>query len=135
MLLQKSKNLELLENLKKWFKFKFEIIYFYNVYGPRQIQSGNMAILMIGIFENQYINRKPLTIVKPGSQTRRFTHITTQLMFVMKHGEKVNVLIIVFQIKSHIRLQRQLKMFKSKVVFLKPRPGERYACASNKIFT
>jgi len=30
----KSKNLELLENLKKWFDFKFEIIFFYNVYGP-----------------------------------------------------------------------------------------------------
>ena len=34
----KAKNLELLENLKKWFKFKFEIIYFYNVYGPKQIK-------------------------------------------------------------------------------------------------
>ena len=33
----KAKNLELLENLKRWFKFKFEIIYFYNVYGPGQI--------------------------------------------------------------------------------------------------
>ena len=27
----KSKNLELLENLKKWFNFKFEVIFFYNV--------------------------------------------------------------------------------------------------------
>ena len=36
----KSKNLELLENLKKWFKFKFEVIYFYNVYGPNQIKKG-----------------------------------------------------------------------------------------------
>ena len=70
----KSKNLELLENLKRWFKFKFEIIYFYNVYGPRQIKSGNMATV-IGIFEDQYLKKKPLTIVKPGSQTRRFTHI------------------------------------------------------------
>ena len=33
----KSKNLELLDNLKKWFNFKFEVI-FYNVYGPRQIR-------------------------------------------------------------------------------------------------
>ena len=49
----KAKNLELLENLKKWFNFKFEIIYFYNVYGPKQICTGNMATV-IGIFENQY---------------------------------------------------------------------------------
>ena len=49
----KSKNLELLENLKKWFKFKFEVIFFYNVYGPGQITSGAMATV-IGIFEKNY---------------------------------------------------------------------------------
>ena len=49
----KSKNLELLENLKKWFKFKFEVIYFYNVYGPGQIKKGPMATV-IGIFEDQF---------------------------------------------------------------------------------
>ena len=70
----KSKNLELLENLKKWFNFKFEVIFFYNVYGPKQIQVGDMATV-IGIFENQYLNNKPLTVVKPGNQSRRFTHI------------------------------------------------------------
>ena len=36
----KAKNLELLENLKKWFGFKFEIIYFYNVYGKNHIMTG-----------------------------------------------------------------------------------------------
>src|SRR6056300_811597 len=78
----KSKNLELLENLKNWFNFKFEVIFFYNVYGPRQINQGNMATI-IGIFENQYLNRKPLTVVKPGNQTRRFTHIfdTVQICY------------------------------------------------------
>ena len=70
----KSKNLELLENLKKWFSFKFEVIYFYNVYGPNQIESGKMATI-IGIFENLYKTKKPLTVVRPGSQTRRFTHV------------------------------------------------------------
>ena len=70
----KAKNLEMLENLKNWYKFKFEIIYFYNVYGPLQIREGNMATV-IGIFENQYKNKIPLTVVKPGSQSRRFTHI------------------------------------------------------------
>ena len=71
----KSKNLELLENLKKWFNLKFEVIYFYNVYGPKQIKKGEMATV-IGIFEHQYKNNKPLTVVKPGSQTRRMTHIS-----------------------------------------------------------
>jgi len=70
----KSKNLELLENLKKWFNFKYDVIYFYNVYGPRQIKKGYMATV-IGIFEDLYSKQKPLTVVSPGSQTRRFTHI------------------------------------------------------------
>ena len=52
----KSKNLELLENLKKWFNFKFEVIYFYNVYGPGQISKGKMATV-IGIFE-YYFKKK-----------------------------------------------------------------------------
>ena len=39
----KAKNLELLENLKRWFNFKYEIIYFYNVYGPNQISTGPMS--------------------------------------------------------------------------------------------
>ena len=64
----------MLENLKKWFNFKYEVVYFYNVYGPRQISKGDMATV-IGIFENQYKMNKPLTVVKPGNQSRRFTHI------------------------------------------------------------
>ena len=70
----KSKNLELLENLKKWFNFKYEIVYFYNVYGPKQISKGSMATV-IGIFEECFKKNKPLPVVKPGSQSRRFTHI------------------------------------------------------------
>ena len=70
----KSKNLELLENLKKWFGLKYEVIFFYNVYGPKHIKSGKMATV-IGIFEDQYLKNKPLTVVMPGTQSRRFTHI------------------------------------------------------------
>ena len=70
----KAKNLELLENLKKWFKFKYEVIYFYNVYGPYQISKGKMSTV-IGIFEDHYKRKKPLPVVRPGTQSRRFTHI------------------------------------------------------------
>ena len=71
----KIKKFGVIRKFKKWFNLKFEVIYFYNVYGPRQIKKGAMATV-IGIFEDQYINNKPLTVVKPGSQTRRFTHIS-----------------------------------------------------------
>jgi UDP-glucose 4-epimerase len=128
----KSKNLELLENLKKWFNFKFEIIFFYNVYGPRQIKVGDMATV-IGIFENQYLNRKPLTVVKPGNQTRRFTHIfdTVQICYEAFKADKCRYYSI--SNKNSYSILQVAKMFKSKIILLKPRLGERYASALTKI--
>jgi len=128
----KSKNLELLENLKKWFNFKFEIIFFYNVYGPRQIKVGDMATV-IGIFENQYLNKKPLTVVRPGNQTRRFTHIldTVQVCYEAFKNNKFKYYSI--SNKNSYSILQVAKMFKSKIILLKPRLGERYASALTKI--
>ena len=128
----KSKNLELLENLKKWFNFKFEVIFFYNVYGPRQIKVGDMATV-IGIFENQYQQKKPLTVVKPGTQTRRFTHIndTVQICYEAFKADKCKYYSI--SNKNSYSILEVAKMFKSKIKFLKPRLGERYASAMTKI--
>jgi len=128
----KSKNLELLENLKKWFNFKFEIIFFYNVYGPRQIKAGDMATV-IGIFENQYRNKKPLTVVRPGNQTRRFTHIfdTVQVCYEAFITDKCRYYSI--SNKNSYSILQVAKMFKSRIILLKPRLGERYASALTKI--
>ena len=127
----KSKNLELLENLKKWFSFKFEVIFFYNVYGPGQIKIGDMATV-IGIFEDQYLNNKPLTVVKPGSQTRRFTHIydTVQVCYEAFKANKCKYYSI--SNKNSYSILEVAKMFNSTILFLKPRLGERYASAIKK---
>ena len=128
----KSKNLELLENLKKWFNFKFEVVFFYNVYGPRQIKVGDMATV-IGIFEYQVLNNKPITVVKPGTQTRRFTHIydTIQVCYLAFKTNKNKYYSI--SSKSSYSILEVAKMFKSKIIFLKPRLGERYASALTRI--
>ena len=86
----KAKNLELLENLKKWFKFKFDVIFFYNVYGPNQIKVGKMATV-IGIFEDCYKKNKFLPVVKPGTQTRRFTHIQDTIQVCFEAWKKKNI--------------------------------------------
>ena len=127
----KSKNLELLENLKKWFGFKFEVIFFYNVYGPGQIKIGDMATV-IGIFEDQYLNNKPLTVVKPGSQTRRFTHIydTVQVCYEAFKANKCKYYSI--SNKNSYSILEVAKMFNSTILFLKPRLGERYSSAIKK---
>jgi len=128
----KSKNLELLENLKTWFNFKFEIIYFYNVYGPRQIKHGNMATV-IGIFENQYSKNKPLTVVKPGSQSRKFTHIDDTIKVCYEAWKKNKCAhYSIFHKKSYSIIETA-KMFKSKVKLIKARPGERYASSLVKM--
>jgi UDP-glucose 4-epimerase len=70
----KSKNLHLLNLLNKWFGLSYEALYFYNVYGPGHIKKGNMATV-IGIFERQYKKKIPLTVTRPGTQSRKFTHV------------------------------------------------------------
>ncbi len=135
----KSKNLELLENLKKWFGFKFEVVYFYNVYGPRQITRGKMSTV-IGIFEDAYKHKKPLPVVKPGSQTRRFTHINDTIEICYLAWKKNLCRHYSISHKKSYSIIEVAKMFKSRIRFLKKRPGERYASAlknmnlSNKVY-
>ena len=135
----KSKNLEMLENLKKWFNFKYEVIYFYNVYGPKQIGSGSMATV-IGIFEEQYKRNKPLTVVKPGTQSRRFTHVEDTVDACIYAYQQNKCRHYSISNKKSYSILEVAKMFNSKIKFLPIRPGERYASAltsmnlSNKVY-
>ena len=135
----KTKNLELLENLKKWFNFKYEVIFFYNVYGPGQIEEGSMSTV-IGIFENQYLKKKPLTVVKPGTQSRRFTHIDDTIEICFKAWKENKCRFYSISNRKSFTILEVAKMFKSKIKFLPARKGERYASAlstlsmSNKVY-
>ena len=135
----KAKNLELLENLKKWFYFKYEVIYFYNVYGPNQISDGEMATV-IGIFENNYKKNKPLPVVKPGNQTRRFTHINDTVEICYLAWKKNLCRHYSISHRKSYSILNVAKMFNSRIKFLPKRRGERYASAltsmnlSNKVY-
>ena len=135
----KSKNLELLENLKKWFNFKYEVIYFYNVYGPYQICEGQMSTV-IGIFENHYKKGKPLPVVRPGTQSRRFTHIDDTINICYLAWKKNLCRHYSIANKKTFSVLEVAKMFKSRIKLLPKRPGERYASAlinknlSNKMY-
>ena len=124
----KSKNLEFLENLKKWFDFKYEVIFFYNVYGPNQISKGSMATV-IGIFEDCYLKNKPLPVVKPGTQSRRFTHIDDTINICYKAWKKNNCKYYTISNKKSYSIISVAKLFRSKIILLPPRLGERYASA------
>jgi UDP-glucose 4-epimerase len=135
----KAKNLEMLENLKKWFNFKYEVIFFYNVYGPNQITFGSMATV-IGIFEEQYKKNKPLTVVKPGTQSRRFTHVYDTIEACFYAYKKNKCRFYSISNKKSYSIIEVAKMFNSKIKYLAPRAGERYASAltsmnlSNKVY-
>ena len=135
----KAKNLELLENLKKWFNFKYEIIYFYNVYGPNQICKGHMSTV-IGIFEDHYKKNKPLPVVRPGTQSRRFTHIDDTIKICYMAWKKNLCRHYSISNKKSYSIIDVAKLFDSKVKYLPKRAGERFASAltnknlSNKIY-
>jgi UDP-glucose 4-epimerase len=128
----KAKNLELLENLKKWFNFRYEVIYFYNVYGERQICKGDMATV-VGIFEDHYKKKKKLPVVRPGTQVRRFTHVADTIkacIFAWRKNKSKHYSIASKQSFSIIELA---KLFKSKIRYLPMRKGERFSSALTKM--
>ena len=134
----KAKNLELLDNLKKWFNFKFEVIYFYNVYGPGQISKGPMATV-IGIFEDQFKKKIPLTVVSPGSQSRRFTHINDTIKACYYAWKKNECKHYSISNRKSYTIFEVAQLFNTKIKLLPSRKGERYASAltsmnlSNKV--
>jgi UDP-glucose 4-epimerase len=128
----KAKNLELLENLKNWFGFRYEVVYFYNVYGERQIYKGDMATV-VGIFEDRFKKKKKLPVVRPGTQVRRFTNVYDTVkacIFAWRRNKCKHYSIASNQSYSIIELA---KLFKSKIMYLQMRKGERFASALTKM--
>jgi UDP-glucose 4-epimerase len=83
----KSSNTQLVKNYGEWFGIDYVITYFYNVYGPREIQTGKYATL-IALFKEKMKNGEKLTVVTPGEQKRNFTHIDDTVDALLLIGEK-----------------------------------------------
>jgi len=121
----KSKNIELIKNFRKWFGLKYEIVYFYNVYGDGQINGNHEMAAVIGIFMQQYLEKKPLTVVTPGNQKRDFTHVNdivrgTYLAWKKNLNEE-----FMLGTKKNYSINQVAKMFKTNIKYLPVRPGER----------
>jgi UDP-glucose 4-epimerase len=128
----KAKNLELLENLKRWFGFRYEVVYFYNVYGEKQICKGDMATV-VGIFEDHFKMGRKLPVVRPGTQVRRFTHVFDTVkacVFAWRQNKCKHYSIASKQSYSIIELA---KLFKIKIRYLPTRKGERFASALTRM--
>ena len=80
---------------------------------------------VIGIFEDQFKKNKKLTVVKPGTQKRDFTHvddIVEGCYLTWKKGRQSDYLLGTGRQYSIIEIA---KMFGSKIKYIKKRPGER----------
>jgi UDP-glucose 4-epimerase len=128
----KAKNLELLENLKKWFNFRYEVVYFYNVYGERQICKGDMATV-VGIFEEHFKKGKKLPVVRPGTQVRRFTHVYDTVKACISAWRKNKCKHYSVASKQSYSILELAKLFGNKIKYSPKRAGERYASALTKM--
>lgn len=70
----KAINTDLVKKYSEWYGLEYAITYFYNVYGDREISTGSYATL-IAKFREKMANNESLTVVKPGTQKRNFTHV------------------------------------------------------------
>ena len=120
----KTKNIELIKNYSKWFGLRYELLFFYNVYGSGQIQTGPMSTV-IGIFEKQFKKKIPLTVVRPGTQKRDFTHIDDIIngcYLAFRKGRQNEYMLGTNKKYSILQIA---KMFKRKIKFLPQRKGDR----------
>ena len=121
----KSKMVELIKNYSEWYGLEYEICYFFNVYGPGQIMSGDYATV-IGIFERLHSHSKPLTVVSPGTQSRDFTHIYDVVEGVILASEKGLQGEWHFRSGENVTIIEVANMFNWDYIFVPERKGERF---------
>jgi len=77
---------DLVQNYAEWYDLPYVTVYFYNVYGPREITDKYGAV--IGIFKQRHLEGKPLKVASPGAQMRCFTHIDDTINGIILAAEK-----------------------------------------------
>jgi UDP-glucose 4-epimerase len=121
----KAKNFELIRNFDRWYGLNYTSVCFFNVFGENQISTGPMASV-IGIFERQYRNRKPLTIVRPGTQKRDFTHIEDAVNGAILSAKKGSKKMYFIGSGKSYSILNITKKFKTKIKYIPKRPGEKF---------
>lgn len=120
----KATNTRLVINYGKWYKLNHAIVYFYNVYGGREISTGKYATL-IAKFKEKTRNGETLSVVLPGTQKRNFTHIDDIINGLVLVGEKGRGDGYGIGNSQAFSVTEVAKMFTTKFVFIPTRPGNR----------
>tara|TARA_R110000796_G_scaffold38053_8_gene96117 strand:- start:2340 stop:3173 length:834 start_codon:yes stop_codon:yes gene_type:complete len=125
----KAKMVELIKNYSEWYGLKYEVCYFYNVYGKNHISEGDYATV-IGIFEKQYKEGEALTIVGDGKQSRQFTHIDDIVNALDKVRMKDSNKEWYLSSDVEYKIIDVARMFTDNIKFIPERKGERYKAIS-----
>ena len=120
----KATNSELVKNYGTWFNLNYAIVYFYNVYGPREIAKGKYATL-IGLFKEKVKNNEELTVVSPGTQKRNFTHVQDIIEGLILVGEKGNGDNYGIGSPETYSVLEIANFFNSPILMIPERPGNR----------
>jgi UDP-glucose 4-epimerase len=109
---------------KKHFGVDVSICRFYNVYGPHQLTVGEYCTV-VGIFENQYENKEPLTITGDGTQRRDFTHVDDIVdgLILTSENETCWDEIELGRGNNH-SINELADMFNTETTYIDERPGE-----------
>lgn len=83
----KAANSELVSNYARWYTLPYAIVYFYNVYGPRE-RSIEEYGTVIETWRRRTLEGKPLQVRAPGTQVRAFTHVVDTVDGIVRVGER-----------------------------------------------
>ena len=84
----KAANVDYVKNYAQWYGLDFAITYFYNVYGDREISTGEYSTVVAKFLKIKRDGGSKLPVRLPGTQRRNFTHITDTVNGLILVGMK-----------------------------------------------
>lgn len=120
----KKQNVELIKRHQEWSKLKFHIFYFFNAYGPGQIEEGPYATVL-GIWQSQIEKGEPITVVEPGTQARYWTRVEAIAQACAQHGHLLPGGEWALYSEDKMTLIQIVQKLKKKTKWIEARPGDR----------
>lgn len=121
----KSCTVDLLKNYNRWYGVRYNVCYFYNVYGELQDTCNNGWETVISIFEKQYRSNKPLTVVGDGKQRRDFTYVGDIVDGLIKASLSFKQDEYQLGSGKDYSILEVARLFSDNIVFIKSRQGDR----------
>jgi len=121
----KSTVAKLIEGYSDWYGLKYNICYFYNVFGPGTNLWANEWQSVINIFTKQKEQEVPLTITGDGTQKRDFTHVNDIVNGLVLAGKNIKNEQYQLGTGKEYSILEIAAAFDHPITFIPPRPGDR----------